>query len=137
VPTALLHNFKHNRVLHERLVFLSVVTDDVPRLPDDERIDIDMIERGRCYAVAVHYGFREEPDIPQALKLLAQRGLTFDLEETTFFLGKTRLARAEKPGPFTWRRDLFRWMQNNSPGAAEYFRLPPARVIEIGTQISV
>ncbi|MCC7079442.1 MAG: KUP/HAK/KT family potassium transporter [Burkholderiales bacterium] len=137
VPTALLHNFKHNKVLHDRLVFLSVVTDDVPRLPDAERVEIDVIERGHCYAVALHYGFREEPDIPQALKLLAQRGLNFELEETTFFLGKTRLARAEKPGPFTWRRDLFRWMQNNSPSAAEYFHLPPARVIEIGTQISV
>ena len=137
VPTALLHNFKHNRVLHERLVFLSVVTADVPRVPDSERVEIDVIERGGCYAVALHYGFLEEPDIPQALKLLAQRGLTFDLEETTFFLGKTRLARAEKRGLFTWRRELFRWMQNNSPSAAEYFRLPPARVIEIGTQISV
>jgi KUP system potassium uptake protein len=137
VPTALRHNFKHNRVLHERLVFLTVVTAEVPRLPDAERVEIEVIERGRCYAVALHYGFREEPDIPYALKLLAQRGLSFDLEQTTFFLGKTRLARAEKPGLFTWRRELFRWMQNNSPSAAEYFRLPPARVIEIGTQITV
>ena len=137
VPTTLLHNLKHNKVLHERMVFLTVVTADVPRLPDDERIDIDVIERGRCYQVTLHYGFREEPDIPHALKLLAQRGLAFDLEETTFFLGKTMIARAEKPGLFTWRRELFRWMQKNAPSAAEYFRLPPSRVIEIGTQISV
>ncbi|MPZ44538.1 MAG: potassium transporter Kup, partial [Betaproteobacteria bacterium] len=132
VPTTLLHNFKHNRVLHERLVFLTVVTADVPQVPDDERTEIDVIERGRCYKVALHYGFREEPDIPHALKLLAQRGLAFELEDTTFFLGKTTLARAEKRGFFTWRRELFRWMQRNSPSAAEYFSLPPARVIEIG-----
>jgi KUP system potassium uptake protein len=137
VPTTLLHNLKHNKVLHERLVFLSVVTAEVPRLPDAERIEVDVIERGRCYALALHYGFREEPDILHALKLLAQRGLAFDLEETTFFLGKTTIARAEKPGLFTWRRELFRWMQRNSPSAAEYFRLPPARVIELGTQITV
>ncbi|MCC6535159.1 MAG: potassium transporter Kup [Burkholderiales bacterium] len=137
VPTTLLHNLKHNKVLHERLVFLTVVTAEVPRLPDDERTEIDVIERGRCYKVTLHYGFREEPDIPHALKLLAQRGLAFELEETTFFLGKTSIARAERRGLFTWRRELFRWMQKNSPTAAEYFRLPPARVIELGTQISV
>jgi KUP system potassium uptake protein len=137
VPTTLLHNLKHNKVLHERLVFLSIVTEEVPRVPDEERTEIDVIERGHCYQVAVHYGFREEPDIPYALKLLGQRGLAFDLEETTFFLGKTSIARAEKRGVFTWRRELFRWMQRNAPSAAEYFRLPPARVIELGTQITV
>jgi KUP system potassium uptake protein len=137
VPTTLLHNLKHNKVLHERLVFLTISTEEVPRLPDEERTEIDVLERGRCYQVALHYGFREEPDIPHALKLLAQRGLAFDLEDTTFFLGKTMIARAEKRGLFTWRRELFRWMQKNSPSAAEYFSLPPARVIELGTQISV
>ena len=137
VPTTLLHNLKHNKVLHERLVFLTIVTEEVPRLPDEERTEIDVLERGRCYKVALHYGFREEPDIPHALKLLAQRGLAFDIEDTTFFLGKTMIARAEKRGLFTWRRELFRWMQKNAPTAAEYFRLPPARVIELGTQISV
>src|SRR5690606_28971584 len=137
VPTTLLHNLKHNKVLHERLVFLTIATAEVPRVPDAERTEIDVIERGRCYKVTRHYGFREEPDIPHALKLLAQRGLASALEETTFFLGKTSIARAEKRGLFTWRRELFRWMQKNSPSAAEYFRLPPARVIELGTQITV
>jgi KUP system potassium uptake protein len=87
--------------------------------------------------VVLHYGFREEPDILHAWKLLAQRGLSFELNETSFFLGKTSIARAERRGLFTWRRELFRWMQKNSPSAAEYFRLPPARVIELGTQISI
>jgi KUP system potassium uptake protein len=137
VPTTLLHNLKHNKVLHERLVFLTVLTDEVPRLPDDERTEIDMLERGTCYRVTLHYGFREEPDIGQALRLLAQRGLRFEEQETTFFLGKTSIARAERRGPFTWRRELFRWMQKNGPSAAEYFKLPPERVIELGTQIAL
>ncbi|RPI42534.1 MAG: potassium transporter Kup [Betaproteobacteria bacterium] len=137
VPTTLLHNLKHNKVLHERIVFLRVVTEEVPRIPDDERTEIDVLERGRCYKVTLRYGFREEPDIPHALKLLGQRGLSFELDETTFFLGKTSIARAERRSVFTWRRELFRWMQKNSPSAAEYFRLPPSRVIELGTQISV
>ena len=137
VPTTLLHNLKHNKVLHERVVFLTVVTEEVPRLPDEERLDIDVLERGSCYRVTLHYGFREEPDLLHAWNLLSQRGLSFDLNETSFFLGKTSIARAERRGLFTWRRELFRWMQKNSPTAAEYFRLPPARVIELGTQISI
>ena len=137
VPTTLLHNLKHNKVLHERVVFLTIITEDVPRLPDDERTEIDVLERGRCYRVILHYGFLQEPDIMHAIKLLAQRGLRFEIEETTFFLGKTSIARAERRGLFTWRRELFRWMQRNSPSAAEYFKLPPARVIELGTQISL
>jgi KUP system potassium uptake protein len=137
VPTTLLHNLKHNKVLHERIVFLTVVTEEVPRISDEERTEIDVLERGHWYQVTLRYGFREEPDILYALKLLGQRGLRFEVDDTTFFLGKTTLARAERRGLFTWRRELFRWMQRNSPSAAEYFRLPPARVIEIGTQISV
>jgi KUP system potassium uptake protein len=137
VPTTLLHNLKHNKVLHERVVFLTIVTEEVPRVSDEDRTEIDVLERGRCYKVLLHYGFREEPDILHALRLLAQRGLHFEIEDTTFFLGKTTLARAERRGLFTWRRELFRWMQKNSPTAAEYFRLPPARVIELGMQISV
>ncbi len=137
VPTTLLHNLKHNKVLHERIVFLTIVTEEVPRVSGEERTEVDVLQRGAWYRLTVHYGFREEPDIMHALKLLRHRGLHFEVDDTTFFLGKTTLARAERRGLFTWRRELFRWMQRNSPSAAEYFRLPPARVVEIGTQISV
>ena len=85
----------------------------------------------------MRYGFREELDVPRALKLLGRNGLTFDMSETTFFLGKSSIAPARRIGWFTWRRGLFRWMQRNSSGAAEYFRLPPDRVIELGTQITI
>ncbi|MFM9886469.1 MAG: potassium transporter Kup [Burkholderiales bacterium] len=137
VPTTLLHNLKHNKVLHERMVFVHIRTEDVPRVPDEERTDVDVLEPKKLYRVALRYGFREEPEIMKGLALLERRGLKFDPMETTFFLGKSTIARAEKRGPFTWRRELFRRMQKNAPSAAEYFRLPPDRVIELGTQISV
>jgi KUP system potassium uptake protein len=79
----------------------------------------------------------ENPDMIRALALLERHGLRFDLNETTFFLGRTTLAQAERRGLFTWRRTLFRWMQRNSPSAAEYFGLPPERVIEIGTRVTI
>ena len=78
---------------------------------------------------------QESKDAQHAIKLLGLRGLHFEMSETTFFLGKSTIARAERRGLFTWRREVFRWMQRNSPSAAEYFKLPPDRVIELGTQL--
>ncbi len=137
VPTTLLHNLKHNKVIHERMIFLTLITEDVPYVATSDRSEVEVLERGAVYRVTLHYGFREEPDIPKGLALLKRHGLAIDMEDTTFFLGKTIIAAAERAGPFTWRRTLFRWMQRNSPGAAESFNLPPSRVIELGTQISV
>ena len=135
VPTVLLHNLKHNKVLHQRIVFLTIVNEDLPYVADFERTEVLVIERGHVYQAMLHYGFMEEPDVPKGLKLLERHGLKFDALDTTFFLGKATLARAAKPGLFTWRRDLFRWMQRNSPATAEYFKLQPERVIELGTRV--
>ncbi len=135
VPTTLLHNLKHNKVLHERVVFLTMTTEDVPKVADDERIEVEMLVPQSVYQVTVRYGFMENPDAMHVLKLLGQRGLRFEIEETTFFLGKSTIARAEHRGLFTWRREVFRWMQRNAPSAAEYFKLPPDRVVELGTQV--
>jgi KUP system potassium uptake protein len=137
VPPVLLHNLKHNKVLHERIVFLTIVDEEVPHVPDDERIYLRIIEHGRVYQALMHYGFMEEPDVAKGLKLLARHGLTFDSMLTTFFLGKSTIARATRPGLFTWRRELFRWMQRNSPATAEYFNLLPERVIELGTRVTI
>jgi KUP system potassium uptake protein len=137
VPTTLLHNLKHNKVLHERVVFFTIATADVPRVPDDERTEVHVIRPKRFYQATVRYGFMEEPDAMRALALLARHGLKFERDETTFFLGKSTIARAARPGLFTWRRGLFRWMQRNSPSAVEYFKLPPDRVIELGTQLAL
>ena len=137
VPTVLLHNLKHNKVLHERIVFLTIGNEDVPRLSDLERTEVRVIERGHVYQATLHYGFMEYPDVPKGLKLLERHGLKFEALDTTFFLGKATLARAAKPGLFTWRRELFRWMQRNSPATAEYFKLLPDRVIELGTRVTL
>ncbi len=137
VPAVLMHNLKHNKVLHERIVFLTIVDSDAPRVPDRERTELQVIERGRVYQAKVHFGFMEEPDVPKGLKLLARHGLKFEPMETTFFLGKSTIARAAKPGLFTWRRELFRWMQRNSPATAEYFKLMPERVVELGTRVAL
>jgi KUP system potassium uptake protein len=137
VPTTLLHNLKHNKVLHERVVFFTMTTEDVPRVADEDRIDVRVLVPKRAYQVIVRYGFMENPDAMHAIRLLGQRGLHFDTNETTFFLGKSTIARAERRGLFTWRREVFRWMQRNSPSAAEYFKLPPNRVIELGTQLTL
>ncbi|MDO8597634.1 MAG: potassium transporter Kup [Sulfuricaulis sp.] len=138
VPTVLMHNLKHNKVLHERIVFLTIADADVPRIPDRERTELNVIEPRHVYQVSLLYGFMEEPDVPKGLRLLQQHyGIAFETAETTFFLGKTTLARAAKPGLFTWRRELFRWMQRNSPATAEYFKLIPGRVVELGTRITI
>jgi KUP system potassium uptake protein len=137
VPTTLLHNLKHNKVLHERVVFFTIETADVPRLPNAERTEVRVIVPKRVYQATVRYGFMEDPDAMRALALLSRHGLRFERDETTFFLGKSTIARAERPGLFTWRRELFRWMQRNSPSAVEYFKLPPDRVIELGTQLTL
>jgi len=137
IPTALLHNLKHNKVLHERIVFLTIVDEDRPRVPERERTEVEVIERGHFYQAVLRYGFMEEPDVSKGIDLLARHGLKFEAEDTTFFLGKATLARAQKRGLFTWRRELFRWMQRNSPATAEYFNLRPERVIELGTRVTI
>ena len=137
MPTALLHNLKHYKVLHQRIVFLTVVTSDLPHIPDTERTKVNVIERGCVYQTALHYGFMDEIDVPKGMLLLSRHGLEFEDMDTTFFLGKSTLARATRPGLFTWRRELFRWMQRNAPASAEYFKLRPERVIELGTRVSI
>jgi KUP system potassium uptake protein len=137
VPTTLLHNLKHNKVLHERVVLITITTEDVPRVADEDRTEVEVITPQKVYQVIVHYGFMENPDAMHVLKLLGRRGLRFEINETTFFLGKTTIASAQRRGLFTWRREVFRWMQRNTPSAAEYFKLPPDRVIEIGTQLKL
>jgi len=137
VPAVMLHNLKHNKVLHERIIFLSIVDADVPRIPDRERSEVHVIQPGRVWQVALHYGFMEEPEVSKELMLLRRHGIVLDPMETTFFLGKATITRARKPGLFTWRRELFRWMQRNAPATAEYFGLLPERVVELGTRVSL
>ena len=135
VPTALFHNLKHYKVLHERNVFLHVVDEEVPRVDPLQRVEVVSLGTG-FYRVAVHYGFREEPDVPAAL--MSGAGLTLALEPlaTSYFIARSVIV--DGPGKLPrWRSALFGWMTRQSEGASNYFRLPPNRVVELGTQVTL
>jgi KUP system potassium uptake protein len=135
-PGSFLHNLKHNKVVHEQTVFMTVEFDDTPRVPDDERVELQRGNSGVMRLVA-HFGFREDPDIARVLKLARRKGLELDLDDTSFFTSKPVIVSVSRRGVFGWRRSLFGWMMQNSPSAANYFRLPPNRVIELGSQVAV
>ncbi|MBK8764086.1 MAG: potassium transporter Kup [Burkholderiaceae bacterium] len=135
-PGAFLHNLKHNHVVHETTVFLTVEFDDVPRVMDDERVEIQRGANGIARVIA-HFGFREDPDIELVLRLAARKGLTLQVQSTSFFTSKPTVVSVSRRGIFGWRRSLFGWMLQNSASVASYFNLPPNRVVELGAQVGI
>jgi KUP system potassium uptake protein len=135
-PPALMHNLKHNKVLHQKVVLLTVSTAEVPHIREEERVRATPLDHG-VYRVVAHYGFMENPDVPALLEQLKQQGLSFRMMETTFFLGRETLIPSKKPGMALWREALFAWMSRNAHAATAYFNLPPNRVVELGTQIEL
>lgn len=135
-PSALLHNLKHNKVLHERVVVLTVKIADVPYVDPGERVSITDVGNG-FYRAVLHYGFMEETDIPAALKDVGACGAPFEMMRTSFFLSRQTLLSAEKPGMAVWREKLFAWMMRNSATPMEFFRLPTNRVVELGSQVEI
>ncbi len=135
-PSAFLHNVKHNKVVHEQTIFLTIEFDDVPRVSDDERIEV---QRGRNGIVRVigHFGFREDPDIGLLLRLAARKGVEIEPTSASYFTSKPTVVSVTRRGPFGWRRSLFGWMLQNSATVADYFNLPPNRVIELGAQVGI
>jgi len=136
VPHALLHNMKHNKVLHERVVFLTVKIEDVPNVSDDDRAELIDLGQG-FFRLVVHYGFMQNPDIPRALAACARFGPTFKMMETSFFLNRQTLIASPEPGMALWREELFGWMMRNSNSAMEFFHLPTNRVVELGSQLEI
>ena len=136
-PTTLLHVLKHFKVVHDRLLFVTIKNEDVPRVPDGERTSVQVLQTGKRYHVTLRYGFMENPNVPHAMELLERHGITLEMAETTFFLGATSIAPSRRRGLFTWRRALFRAMQRNAPSVVEYFGMPPERVVELGTRIAL
>jgi KUP system potassium uptake protein len=136
-PPALLHNLKHNKVLHEQVVFLSVQTEEVPYVTEEERHEVDRIADG-FHQVILHYGFMEDAHVPRALGRIKEPGLTFKPMETTFFLGReTLIPSKRRRGMWLWRERLFSVMSANARSAASFFRLPPNRVVELGAQVEL
>ncbi len=136
VPRALLHNLAHNNVLHERVVLVNVNTEDIPHVPEAERVRVEPLEFN-FYRVIVRYGFKDEPDIPQALELCAGQGLRVDLMASSFFLGRETVVPKRPPAMAPWREKLFIWMYRNSGSAVEVFKIPANRVVELGAQVEM
>ena len=137
VPHALLHNLLHNKILHERVVFLTVFNGDIPTVAETERVKVEDLGH-HCYQLNVYYGFKEERDIPHALKLAVPLGLPSEMMETSFFIARqTVIPVARGGGMAFWRDALFATMARNARDAAEYYRIPTNRVIELGTQIEI
>ena len=135
-PPALLQNVKHNKVLHEKVILLSVVTKEIPHMASDERINVEQLENGFA-RVTLHYGFMETPNVPRDLALASEAGLEIKLQEVSYFLGRENLFATHQPGMAIWREDLFALMSRNARPASDFFRLPPGRVVELGTQIEL
>ena len=140
VPNAMMHNLKHNKVLHERVVFLTVVIRDVPWVADAERVAVQSLGDG-FYRLKVDFGFMDRPDVTASLELCKGHGLVFDLMETTFFLSRANVvpapAEAGKEGMADWRESMFATMARNARTAADYYNIPPNCVIELGTKIAI
>jgi KUP system potassium uptake protein len=136
VPHAMLHNLSHNKVLHERVVFLTVDVADQPWIDAANRVDIVPLGH-ECFQLNVHYGFKDEPDIPKVLAMCADVGLPFDMMETSFFIARQTVISTPGQGMVPWREHLFATMSRNARDAADYFRIPTNRVIELGTQVEI
>ena len=136
VPQALLHNLKHNKILHERIMILTVVIDEVPYVSDEGRIGVRDLGGG-FYRILVRYGFMQEIDIPAVLKKVENCGPKLKMMETSFFLSRQTLLASDKPGMAIWREHLFSWMMRNAESAMDFFKLPTNRVVELGSQVEI
>jgi KUP system potassium uptake protein len=136
VPQALLHNVKHNKVLHERNIIATVVIERIPHVPTDRRIEVLTVGHGIHRAV-LRYGFMDEVDLPEALRSCHGWDPELKPMETSFFLGRQTLIASERPGMMIWREKLFAWMQRNAESAMDFFRLPTNRVVELGSQVEI
>lgn len=136
VPQALLHNLKHNQVLHARNVILTVRFHDVPWIPMERRVEVQALEHG-FWRVQVNYGFMNTPDVPKALELTTPHGLVVPLFETSYFLSRETVVPSPGGGMAHWREKLFATMSQNAGGVVEFFRLPGNAVVELGTRVPI
>jgi KUP system potassium uptake protein len=138
VPHALLHNLKHNKVLHDKTVFLTIIVHDVPSVPKEDRVQFERLLNG-FFRLEAWYGFKEQPDIDEILNSCQVRyGLSFDVMDTSFFLSReTVIPTSDVPGMALWRDHVFAWMSRNATRATDFFNIPANRVVELGTHIEI
>jgi KUP system potassium uptake protein len=135
-PSSLLHNLKHNHVLHERNILLTVFVEDSPYVTNENRISINNLGT-EFYWIKIFYGYMEKPDIPSSLELCSAQGLSFDIMSTSFFISRALIIPASNPGMAFWRERLFQMLSKNAMNAADYYKIPVNRVIEMGTKIEI
>ncbi len=135
-PSALMHNLKHNRVLHDRLVFITAETTSEPRIEGEERVTVKQLPLG-AWLVEARFGYMEQPDVPKALRACAPFGLEIDPRQASYFLGRRVIRMSARSSLPFWQQRLFIMMANQSSRAIEFFRIPPDRVVELGMQMSV
>jgi KUP system potassium uptake protein len=135
-PNALLHNLKHNKVLHQQNLFVTVKAHEVPWIGLDERLEVEPLGND-CWQVMLHLGFKNEPDVPEALKLLKSHGVTIDDMETSYFLSRDIVIPTIGSGMAPWREKLFASMHRNAAGAADFLSLPTNRVVELGSKVEI
>ena len=135
-PRTLLHNFKHNKVLHQNIVLLTIVNLDLPRVSEGDRVSVERLEAG-VTRITARYGFTETPDLSLLLTSLTIEGLDLTPSKVTFFLGRETIILVPRKTMFLWRKMLFTFLSKNARDATRYFNIPPNRVIEIGTQVEL
>jgi KUP system potassium uptake protein len=136
VPGPLLHSLKHYKVLHERVVLASITVENIPIVPGARRVEVKKLGKG-FFEVKIHYGFFEIPNVPRALQRCRPFGLAIEPDSSTFFLGRETLVPGEHPDLQSWRIALYTWLASNALAPASYFQLPPNRVVELGTQLTI
>jgi KUP system potassium uptake protein len=136
MPHTLLHNLKHNRVLHERVLLTTVVTRDEPYVPEAERLAVEPLGHG-FHRITVTYGFMQDPDVPGALARAPLDGAPLDMMAVSFFVGRNNIVRADRCSLPRWQEKLFIRLSRMSAGAASFFRIPPNKVVELGARITI
>jgi KUP system potassium uptake protein len=137
LPGALLHNLKHNKVLHENVLFVTVLNEDIPQVAAERRVEVQELGP-RIHRVIIHYGFQESPDIPRELERMAAEGrLTYEAMQASYFLGRETIVAASVPKMRGWQQKLFTLLSRNSVPATEFFRIPSDRVVELGVRIAI
>jgi KUP system potassium uptake protein len=135
-PPVLLHHYKHNKVLHEQVVLLSVVTEDVPTVPRSDRVVVERLREG-FFRVTARYGFMQSPRVTEILRACHDAGLRTQPDTTSFYLGREKLVVTKNPGMSAWRKIVFAFLSRNSRAATDFFKLPPDRVVEMGMQLEL
>jgi KUP system potassium uptake protein len=135
-PNALMHNLKHNKVLHEHNLFVSVRHHEVPWIGFDKRIEMEALGHD-CWQVTLHFGFKNDPDVPEALKLLEGRGVPLDEMDTSYFLSRDTVIPTFGGGMAMWREKLFASMHRNAAAAADFLNLPSNRIVELGSKVEI